>query len=281
MKRFRPLIWGCIVVILLLLGLGYAFEEEGEVAGVPILNYHMVDDGYENPLVMNTKDFEEQMKYLKEAGYHTINSQQLYAYLYEGAELPDKPIMITFDDGYADNYTKAYPIMKKYGFTGTIFVITDTAVHTEQGRYLSWEQIEEMGKDGFSFESHTVNHKDLTKVTPEALAYELQQSKMEMEEHLGKLCRMIAYPEGEYNKRVIQATKEAGYALAFTIDIGRVHRGDNPFLLPRIPVFEGDNALGHLKFRLWFTTVTKDLWSLRNYLRDTWHLSWMNGMPLP
>ena len=95
-----------------------AAENEEDIP-ITILNYHKVDN-MNIALSVLPEDFDRQMAYLKENGYNTINTDQLYDYMVNGAELPENPIMITFDDGYEDNYQNAYPILKKYGFTGTI-----------------------------------------------------------------------------------------------------------------------------------------------------------------
>ncbi len=281
MKKLRTAAISLIAMVIAAVWIMYLASFHYSIAGVPVLNYHMVNDQYWSALVMRTEDFEKQMKYLHDNGYHTITPDELYAYINDGAALPDKPILITFDDGYADNYTNAYPIMKKYGFTGAIFLITDTAIHTENHRYLSWAQVEEMAKNNFSFESHTVHHKRLTDLSQENLKNELVGARAALKEHTGRDCIMIAYPEGEYNETVLRAVKDAGYRIGFTVDTGRVERGNDPLLLPRIPVFEGEDPIEHMKFRLCFTPVTKWLWNVRNYLRDKWHVGWIKNMPLP
>ena len=135
---------------------------ENEDIPITILNYHKVDN-MNIALSVLPEDFDRQMAYLKENGYNTINTDQLYDYMVNGAELPENPIMITFDDGYEDNYQNAYPILKKYGFTGTIFIITDFV--SNQPNYLTWEQIKEMKANGMDFQSHTASHKSMTELT--------------------------------------------------------------------------------------------------------------------
>ena len=120
--------------------------------GVTVLNYHKIDNTFHS-LSVRPEDFEKQMKWLSQHGYHTITPDQLYEFVTDGTELPDNPVMITFDDGYVDNYKNAYPIMKKYGFVGTIFVVTTYL--EKYPNYLTWDQARELEANGFSIESHT------------------------------------------------------------------------------------------------------------------------------
>ena len=99
------------------------------LTGVPVLNYHQVNDKFQTVLTMTPADFEEQMKYLHDRDYHAVTQDQFAAYMSGEGSLPDRPVMITFDDGYVDNYEHAYPIMKKYGLTGTIFLINGAERH--------------------------------------------------------------------------------------------------------------------------------------------------------
>ena len=154
-----------------------AAENEDNIS-ITVLNYHKIDD-MNIALSVLPSDFDRQMAYLKEHGYNTINSQQLYEYLANGTPLPSNPIMITFDDGYEDNYRNAYPILQKYGFTGTIFVITDFV--SAQPNYLTWEQIKEMKAHGMDFQSHTATHQSMTGLSEEQLRQELTKSKQTLE----------------------------------------------------------------------------------------------------
>ena len=186
------------------------------------------------------KDFDAQMAYLKENGYTTIAPGELYDSLANGTELPEKPVLITFDDGYEDNYQNAYPILKKYGFKATIFVITGFL--DKQKNYLTWQQAQEMEQDGISIESHTVNHKSMTELTDDQLRDELVNSKKEIEKRLDKKVDFVAYPTGTYNLHIANLVKEAGYKAAFTIKYGNVDKASNVYALERVPVFHTENT---------------------------------------
>ena len=159
--------WSLIAVLAILLGIvmiaGHPREEaapaprpmpEDDVK-VLVLNYHMVNSMFIS-LAIEPEDFDWQMKYLVDHGYHTITPDELYNYLEGTGTLPDRPVLITFDDGYVDNYTHAYPILKKYNLKATIFVVTGFL--SKRKGYLTWDQLREMEKNGITIESHTVTH---------------------------------------------------------------------------------------------------------------------------
>ena len=160
---------------------------------IPVLNYHKVDE-QKIALSISPQEFEEQIKYLAKEGYNTITPSEMMNALEYGTPLPEKPIMITFDDGYLDNYTNAYPILKKYGFTATIFLVTGFIGNDP--RFMNWEEIKEMKDNGFVFGSHTVNHKSLTELSYVELKNELLLSAEEIEQQLGHQELFFAYPTG-------------------------------------------------------------------------------------
>ena len=214
---------------------------------VPILNYHKVDT-LEHPLSLSPQEFEEQMEYLYKNGYHTITPDQLMAYLKNDKQLPEKPIMITFDDGYQDNYLNAYPIMKKYGFTATIFVVSNLVGHDV--RFMNWDQVREMQQSGFVFGSHTVNHESLTSLTKEQVINELSESRLEIARQLGKPPKYFAYPTGTYTSEIEDMVRGAGYKAAFTIEYGLVGPDSNVYALERIPIFKGKKTFRSFFIRL-------------------------------
>ena len=181
---------------------------------VLVLNYHKVDN-MNISLSVLPEDFDRQMHYLSDHGYHTITPDDLYDSLEGQKELPENPVLITFDDGYRDNYDNAYPILKKYGFKATIFVITSFL--GTQPNYITWDQAREMDANGISIQSHTVDHKSMTDLTDDQLRYELVESKKKAEQELGHPVEFMAYPTGTYNLHIAQMVKEAGYKAAFTI----------------------------------------------------------------
>ena len=224
---------------------------------VLILNYHKIDNTFIS-LAIRPDDFDTQMKYFSENGYHTISPDELYDSLAGTGELPDNPVMITFDDGYEDNYVNAYPILKKYGFKATIFVVTSFLDKNKKG-YMSWDQAREMDANGISIQSHTVDHKSMTDLTDDQLRMELVDSKKKAEKELGHPVNYMAYPTGTYNLHIAQMVKEAGYKAAFTIKYGNVDKASNIYALERVPIFHTEQTNKDFMERIRYTPIFERL----------------------
>ena len=251
----RELIYGLVaVVVCLVAAMAVQLQpEKQEAAAMPVaqvtvqddprtvmvLNYHKVVDEHMS-LSVPLADFEQHMKWLKEYGYTSITPEELYEFIVNGSELPEKPVLITFDDGYKDNYTNAYPIMKKYGFTGTIFVVTGFLGVYDN--YMTWEQAKELADNGFSIESHTYSHKSMTEASDEEISKELTKSRDTIKNKLGIDADFMAYPTGTYNLHIAELVQKAGYKGAFTIKYDNVSRESNVYALERVPIFHTENT---------------------------------------
>lgn len=228
-----------IILLLLLSSFGSSAWSEEEKAGyangIPVLAYHLVNN-LNHSLAVSSEEFDQQMKKLQAAGFQTILPDQLIAYLKgEKVDLPEKPLVITFDDGYQDNYTNAFPILQKYGFQGAIMMIADKI---DSPGYLTSSQIKEMAEAGFLLGGHTKTHRDLTGLTQEQLKEEIAGGKKRVEKASQKDAIAIAYPYGFFDLASCQAVQNAGYQGAFTLLTGLNKRGvDNVYLMRRIPVF--------------------------------------------
>ncbi|BEU88305.1 polysaccharide deacetylase family protein [Selenomonas sp. TAMA-11512] len=210
-------------------------NEEAELGPkIRILNYHKVDDMHISLSIL-PDDFERQIAWFANEGFHSISPDELYAALTEGAPLPEKSVLITFDDGYADNYENAYPILKKYGFKATIFVVAGFV--GEKPHYITWEQAREMEANGISIESHTMTHRSMTELSDDQLKEELTASKAFIEAKLNKKVHYFAYPTGTYNLHIAELARAAGYRAAFTIKNGNTDLGSNLYAIERIPIF--------------------------------------------
>lgn len=266
MKKVLSWLVGIIFTIVVLVAGIFSYWYFGStnymLTGVPVLNYHQVNNKFQTCLTMKPKNFEEQMKYLHDNDYHVITQQQFDEYMSGDGTLPDRPVLITFDDGYADNYQYAYPIMKKYGMRGTIFLITGLV---DKPGYLTWEQIKKMSADGMEFGSHTVSHKPLTSFDREGARRELTESKAVIGQHLGKPCTFFAFPEGKFDDMVMEETKAAGYKYGFTVETGRDFPWDDHYDLDRVPFFEGPISFKHFRFRLTFSAFSAILWDTHRY----------------
>jgi len=259
----KNVVWGCTIVFVLLVGISYISLNYFQ--GVPVLNYHQINNNDHNSLTLSDTEFEAQMEYLYKTGYTAISPNQLADYVQYGKELPLNPVLITFDDGYEDNYKVAYPILQKYHFTATIFIITDFV--SRYGKYLTWDQIREMNDSGITFEDHTLSHVALTKASDEDERNQLVKSKEALEWHLGKKVDYLAYPGGEYDQRVIQLTKNAGYRAAFTVNFGRDKENSTLYTLNRIPIFGGGTHIFyHFWLRLRFTQLFYALQNFKAFL---------------
>ena len=237
----KKLIRNIITLLAFLLPFGFAIAIYRECNyGIPVLNYHQVNDEDVNLLTVPTETFAQQMQYLADEGYVTISPDQLYEYITTGAPLPEKPILITFDDGYEDNFRNAYPILKEHGMQATIFLITDFVGQFDN--YLNWSEIVEMSEYGIYFGSHTLDHEELTPpMPPEEIYRQLYNSKLVIEWR----------------------------TLTVRYDLAR--EGDNPFDINRVPVFGHAGSqydMMRFKLRLKFAPVFGTLERIQERLRN-------------
>lgn len=223
---------------------------------VPVLMYHYIrvntdpNDRTGFGLSVTPADFEAQMTWLVDHGYHTVLPEDLRRALAEGKSLPTKPIVLTFDDGYRDFYTAAWPVLKRLGLRASVAVVTSFADKGDRGdeTYLSWAMIRELDRLGtVEFSAHTVSHIDLTHATDPQRFAELSGSKAALEARLGHPCRSFVYPSGSLNTVVVADVARAGYGIAFTTQGGKVRTPvDNGRILtlPRLRVAGGQTVEG-------------------------------------
>ncbi|MFR0779328.1 MAG: polysaccharide deacetylase family protein [Zhenhengia sp.] len=190
---------------------------------IPTLMYHKIKDQVENTeddqsMSVSTANFEAQLKALLEAGYTPINFKQLKDYLEGKAGLPKKPILITADDGYLCNYTKAYPILKKYNVQATFFVTSLYVGITNENEHFSWEQAKEMEASGLiDIQSHTHGHTLMNELDKTDVSYEIQKSFGDIEKYLGKRdVKVLAYPQFLHTSKVKEWANECGVDLQVT-----------------------------------------------------------------
>ena len=207
---------------------------------------------------------------------HVLPLEEAIGRLQTGT-LPRCAACITFDDGYVDNYTNAWPILKKYGMKATLFMIADSI---GAPRFVNAEQLREMNAGGFDVQSHTYSHKDMRKLTYAQVQTELTKSKTILSTLLHKPINYIAYPCGFTNSTVDAETKAAGYRLAVTVTAGNASPDKNPYALPRLAVFEGDNPFLNFYMRVHFAEPVRFLWALRDNLRDSGHQTLAAMVPL-
>lgn len=215
-------------------------------AGVPILAYHMVSDEPEIYSV-DSRDFETQMSYLAAQGYTAISLAELFDATGGKARLPAKPVVITFDDGYEDNYSQALPIMEKYGMKATVFVIAGSV---GQPGYLSWQQIQEMHNRHTEIGSHTMTHMALNELSPAERRQEIVDSKILLEQHLGTPVEFLAYPYGQFDTAIQEILREAGYRGACSGIAGFNLKGGNAYALKWVNIPRPQYGLWEFRLRL-------------------------------
>ena len=203
-----------------------------ENVGVPVLYYHSVDPSEANEVIISPEKLKEQLTFIKNSGYTTLTISELNNYILNNTPIPEKSIVITFDDGYADNYINAFPILKELDIKATIFVISNFT--DKDGYYMTSQQIKEMSDYGIDIQSHTASHPYLSQLTYEEQLNELKTSKEKLESITGKPVISVAYPFGDYDDNTIVASEEAGYSLSFNTNKGLADRDDNPLNLNRI-----------------------------------------------
>ncbi len=208
---------------------------------VPILMYHYVSippadaDIYRKDLSIAPADFASHLDRLQADGYTTISLYDFAAHLAQGSVLPEKPVIISFDDGYRDNYTNAFPALAERNMTAMFFVVTDF-IDEERPAYFSWDMLREMRAGGMHIESHGRNHVTLKGQNADYLVWQALGSMETIEYELGKRPRFISYPAGEYDQSTIDIFNSAGYWAGLTTVQGATHDSNNLFELRRVRV---------------------------------------------
>ena len=188
---------------------------------VPILMYHYISqppadaDVYRVDLSVTPDTFRQQLAWLRDNGYTAIDYYDLSLAIVGHIELPEKPVLLTFDDGYLDNYTAAFPLLQEYGYKGTFFIVTDFVDLGREG-YMTWPMIEELSRAGHRIESHSRTHPDLRDKDRDGLIWELLGSQQTIAAHIGYTPRYFCYPGGDYNAETIQLLRELEYWGAVT-----------------------------------------------------------------
>jgi peptidoglycan/xylan/chitin deacetylase (PgdA/CDA1 family) len=213
---------------------------EASYREIPVLLYHRI--GYTNGyLTVTPEKFAADMQILTNYGYHTIPLSLFEKFLIDGnVELPERPMLITFDDGYADNYEYAFPILQKQQMTAVFYIIA--GLLGQQDR-VSAEHIRTMAGGGMQFGSHTMTHRALGELPESEIRDELQTSKNILENVLSSDIRTIAYPRGSYNQETLRIAKELGYVGGLTTRNGKCTRQADHFVLNRIPLFSYDQDI--------------------------------------
>jgi peptidoglycan/xylan/chitin deacetylase (PgdA/CDA1 family) len=223
---------------------------------IPVLMYHSVDDAQAavSSLAVSTQSFRKQMSFLKRRHYRFLSLAEFVSALENKERLPRRAVVVTFDDGYENNYTAAYPILKELGIPACIFVTTGHIGKTIDDQYfkrasfLSVEQLHKLADDSrIEIASHGVTHRYLPKLAAEDLRREIVDSKHALETMLKRPVRFFSYPIGGFNTLILSSVRDAGYAAATTTNRGYAsHGGIDRFAIQRIKISDRDTG-----FRFW------------------------------
>jgi peptidoglycan/xylan/chitin deacetylase (PgdA/CDA1 family) len=231
---------------------------------VPILTYHSISENLFGKLhpyhQINTPAsiFAMQIKWLRHGGYRTISLSEMLNALEAGRDL-SKTVVLTFDDGYEDFFTDAFPLLKQCGFTATVFLasdrIRDTSMRIEGADYLTWSEVRELHCHGITFGSHSVTHADLRSLGPDQIGYELGYSKETIEQKIGASVESFSYPfalpeeDRDFTRYLADTLENLGYLNGVSSAIGRAKPNDSRFFLPRLSLNSWDD-LGLLKAKV-------------------------------
>lgn len=218
---------------------------------VPILVYHKIDPRLEWGITrLSPSRFARQMEFLAQSGYQTISFRELFQKSFSNPN--QKKIILTFDDAYQSIYQYAFPILKKYQFTASLFIISDFVgdynqwdVHPgwRKFRHLDWDEINVLNRAGWEIGSHSATHPDLRKCSDNRLQDELESSRFEIKKHTGQVSPIFAYPFGRYNDRIIEFVKKSDYQGACTMHYHSPGLTIDPFQLPRQGIYLWDSLL--------------------------------------
>ncbi len=220
---------------------------EGRTASLRILMYHRVTDAHPaDRLCVPVARFAEQMHYLHEAGYQSVSFLQAVQWVGGAAELPSKAVVLTFDDGFEDNFRYAYPAMARYGFTGCFFVpsafiTSGSNGHAPEDQPMSWTQLQELLREGHEVGAHSITHVKLTQIPIDHARHEVRGSKHALEQKLQRPVDFFCYPSGDYNEAVKEAVQASGYFGACTVKPGANRPGTDRFALRRTEISAVDS----------------------------------------
>lgn len=211
---------------------------------VPVLMYHHVSDvprdadALRRELTVTPAGFRAQLVWLRDHGYTTVDAEALASALQQGAPLPAKPVVLTFDDGYDDMYRVAFPLLREFGAVGVFFVVVNLL-----GRdgYLTRDEVRAMADAGMDIESHGMNHVSMAKLTPERQRLELCGSRAILSMLTARQVRFVAYPNGEA-PAAKDALEECDYRAGFVKSGGSLQTAALPFTLQRTRVSGGSGA---------------------------------------
>ena len=222
--------------------------------GVVVLMYHRVNDIRHDELSVKPDQFRCQVRWLHDMGFGNMRIRDLESIAERNEPLPEnRSVVFSFDDGYEDNYTTAFPILKEFGYTGMFYLTSDfigtermfeldkkESGRVEHNRIMNWEQASRLLSDGMEIGSHTMSHAILTSIPEDKARQEIEGSKKALEDKLGVEITSLCYPGGFFDDSHENMARKAGYKSACTADMG-IWRGGNVLRIPRVGVLASDS----------------------------------------
>jgi peptidoglycan/xylan/chitin deacetylase (PgdA/CDA1 family) len=217
---------------------------------VPVLMYHVIASAPSSAqlpeLYVDPKTFDKQMDWLKGQGYQGVSLNQVYDAWFKGAQLPEKPVVVSFDDGYRSQYVYARPELRKLGWPGVLSAISGRI--GQPGAELSDAMVRNLIDNGWELDSHTINHVDVSQTSGAQLQDEVAGSRKMLQQRFHQPVNFFCYPSGRYDDQAIQAVRQAGYLGATTTDEGLAFKNEM-FTLKRVRV-DGSDGVGGLEQKL-------------------------------
>jgi peptidoglycan/xylan/chitin deacetylase (PgdA/CDA1 family) len=247
--RILKNIFLALVAVIVIGTIGFTFWLRDRYV-VPILSYHHVGVPSGTKWRLNTvseKSFDYQMNFIKRHGFQVISLADLVEGIKQGREFARNTVVLTFDDGYEDNYKYAFPILKKYEYPATIFLISD---YVGQPGFLTWDEIKEMEKYNILAGAHTRHHAYLPRSTPTEAQDEIAGSKKIIEDNLGHSIDYFCYPTGGFTEDIKGLVKQAGYKAAVTTNRGKGRFNLDLYQLKRVHMNNTDDQYSGLI--MWF-----------------------------
>jgi peptidoglycan/xylan/chitin deacetylase (PgdA/CDA1 family) len=216
---------------------------------VPVLIFHHVtwfkstDNATQRGLTIQPPQFDAEVGFLLAHHYRVLTAAQVIQHLRAHRPLPAHPVVLSFDDGYADMYTNVYPVLRRHHLRATFFIcpgLLGKPLGSLPRGYLTWPQVETMARNGMDIEAHTLTHPDLTMVPQAQMRGEIIGSRRVLQAVLHRSVRVFAYPYGDYDADTLRALREAGFEAAFTTHQGYWLSDADPLLLPRLYVNNTD-----------------------------------------
>lgn len=250
--------------------------QAAETAKLPILTYHSIDSSG-SVISVAPEVFRWQMKSLNKAGYNVVSLNNLVDSLIDEKPLIAKTVALTFDDGFRNFYTAAFPVLEEYGFKATVYLVTDycgkrneweaASPNIPLSDLLNWNEIRKLNDYGIEFGAHTLTHPDLTRITIAQAKREIFESKAKIEDEIGSAVKSFAYPYGKFNDSVRSIAAE-NFRAACSTNLGKARRKSDFYSLERIDAYYLSNARifnslsstgldSYLQLRQWLRTAKK------------------------